>query len=69
MWYGFGALMINQFADTNTVLLGEETPLQYYSLDGARTNEWLFLFGSAVSAFVLVAIVYAALTFVRHQKR
>eukprot|EP00884_Botryococcus_braunii_P013677 jgi/Botrbrau1/2230/Bobra.101_2s0058.1 len=67
MWYGFGALMINQFGGTTTHLMGEDTPLVYYSLDSS--NEWLFLFASAVSVVVLLAICYAALTFVRHQKR
>eukprot|EP00884_Botryococcus_braunii_P013699 jgi/Botrbrau1/2232/Bobra.101_2s0060.1 len=67
MWYGFGALMVNEFRGTTTLMLGEDTPLVYYSLEGV--NEWVFLFGSAVSAFVLVLIIYLALRFVRHQKR
>lgn len=67
MWYGFGALMVNQFSGSETRLSGEDTTLSYYSLEGV--NEWVLLLGSAVSVLVLLVIAYAALTFVRHQKR
>lgn len=47
LWYGWGAVMINQYKDTDIKIYGDHSVLEYYSLDGI--SEWAFLGYSALT--------------------
>lgn len=67
MWYGWGALMINQFKGTDAQLVDGGNVLEYYGLD--NTSEWAFCGYSALFFVAFILIAWAALTLVRFQKR
>ena len=67
MWYGWGALMINQFEGTDVLASDGSTVLEYFSLDGI--NAWAFCGYSALFFAAFVWIAWAALVLVKHQRR
>ena len=56
LWYGWGALMINQYKNDDVKVYGDTGVLEYYSLNGL--SEWAFLGYSALSFVVFFLIAY-----------
>ena len=67
MWYGWGALMINQFKGTGAQLTEGADVLQYYSLD--TIDEWAFVGYCALFFVAFIVIAWIALVLMKHQKR
>ncbi len=56
LWYGWGAVMINQYKDTDIKIYGDQSVLEYYSLNGI--SEWAFLGYSALTFVFFFCVAY-----------
>jgi hypothetical protein len=56
LWYGWGALMINQYEHNDVQIYSGVGVLEYYSLNGM--SKWAFLGYSALSFVVFFFIAY-----------
>jgi len=74
-WYGYldflkyawSAQMINQFETSNTRVLEGQTVLEFYGLE--KQNKWAQLGYESLFFAGFTFLAWAALAFVRHQKR
>ncbi|PSC72752.1 P-loop containing nucleoside triphosphate hydrolase isoform B [Micractinium conductrix] len=66
--YALGAMLINQFeGERNVAYQGGQQVLQFYGLAGA--NKWLWLLFESLFFWVFSTACWAALAFMRHQRR
>jgi len=56
LWYGWGAVMINQYKDTDLKIYGDQSVLEYYSLNGI--SEWAFLGYSSLTFVFFFMVAY-----------
>ena len=65
--YGWGALMVNQFSGHNAIYLEGKTVLQVFGL--SHVNKWHYIGYQWIFFVVFFTGAWAALQYVRHQKR
>ena len=56
LWYGWGAVMINQYKNSDIKIYGDTGVLEYYSLNGI--DEWAFLGYSALTFVFFFLVAY-----------
>ncbi|KAK9804269.1 hypothetical protein WJX72_004137 [[Myrmecia] bisecta] len=66
MWYGWAALMINEFAGRNVQIFGQEV-LAYFSLDGI--SSWAYTGYCSLFFVAFFLLAWLALAFKKHQNR
>ena len=56
LWYGWGALMINQYEGSDVKIFGDVAVLDYYSLNGV--SKWAFLVYSSLTFVFFFVVCY-----------
>ena len=56
LWYGWGAMMINQYEGSDVKIFGDVGVLDYYSLNGV--SKWAFLGYSSLTFVFFFAVCY-----------
>ena len=56
LWYGWGAIMINQYEGSDVKIFGDVGVLEYYSLNGV--SKWAFLVYSSLTFVFFFVVCY-----------